>query len=65
MILIIDPETKERVYELRCHCDEKGGEIRFPENHGRESDAVLEAELDATYIHRCDEHSEAGGTIQV
>ena len=41
MQLIIDPQTNERVYELRCHCGEKGGEIRFPENHGRESDDAL------------------------
>jgi hypothetical protein len=57
MTLIIDPQTNERVYELRCHCGEKGGEIRFPENHGRASDEALEAELDKTYSHRCDAHS--------
>jgi hypothetical protein len=57
MPLIIDPQTNERVYELRCHCDEKGGEIRFPENHGRESDEALKAELDAIYSHRCEAHS--------
>jgi hypothetical protein len=57
MPLIIDPSTNESVYELRCHCGEKGGEIRFPENHGRESDEALKAELDATYSHRCEDHS--------
>lgn len=56
MTLIIDPITKERVYELRCECGEKGGEIRFPENHGRESDEALQAELDATYVHACEAH---------
>lgn len=58
MNLIIDPQTNERIYELRCHCGEKGGEIRFPENHGRESDEALAKELDAAYTHRCDQHSE-------
>ena len=57
MALIIDQNTKERVYELLCDCGEKGGEIRFPENHGRESDDHLEAELRAKYSHQCDEHS--------
>ena len=57
MPLIIDPQTNERVYELRCHCGAKGGEIRFSEHHGRESDEALERELDAAYAHRCDEHS--------
>ena len=57
MNLIIDPETNERIYELRCHCGEKGGEVRFPEQHGRENDAALEKELDATYAHKCHEHS--------
>lgn len=57
MNLIIDPHTNERVYELRCHCGEKGGEIRFPEKHGRQSDDALEKELDATYTHTCDQHS--------
>jgi hypothetical protein len=59
MILIIDPGTNERIYELRCDCGEKGGEIRFQENHGRESDEALEAELDAKYSHACDTHSAA------
>jgi hypothetical protein len=54
--LIIDPQTNERVYELRCHCGEKGGEIRFKEAHGRESDEALKDELDATYSHRCEAH---------
>jgi hypothetical protein len=57
MKLIIDPQTKERIYELRCHCGEKGGEIRFPEKHGRESDEALEQELDARYTHTCDQHT--------
>ena len=57
MPLIIDPQTNERVYELRCHCGEKGGEIRFKENHGRESDDALKTELDAIYSHRCEAHS--------
>ena len=56
MTLIIDRQTNERVYELRCHCGEKGGEIRFAENHGRESDEALKAELDAIYSHRCEAH---------
>ena len=58
MTLIIDPETNERVYELRCDCGEKGGEIRFPAEHGRESDEALEAELDALYSHACEAHAE-------
>jgi hypothetical protein len=58
MSLIIDPQTKDRIYELRCQCGEKGGEIRFPERHGRESDEALEKELDATYTHACDQHAE-------
>jgi hypothetical protein len=58
MSLTIDPITKERIYELRCHCGEKGGEIRFPEKHGRESDDALQQELDATYTHTCNEHFE-------
>jgi hypothetical protein len=57
MPLIIENETNERVYELRCHCGEKGGEIRFPKKHGRESDDALKAELDAIYSHRCEAHS--------
>jgi hypothetical protein len=57
MALIIDPETNERVYELRCHCGEKGGEITFPETHGHESDEALEKELDATYTHACETHT--------
>jgi hypothetical protein len=57
MALIIDPQTNERVYEFTCHCGENGGEIRFPENHGRESDETLKAELNATYSHRCEDHS--------
>jgi hypothetical protein len=57
MALIIDPQTKERVYELLCDCGEKGGEIRFPEDHGRESDEALEAELDAHITHTCDYHA--------
>jgi hypothetical protein len=59
MKLIIDPKTNERIYELLCHCGEKGGEIKFPEKHGRISDEALEAELNATYSHRCDAHSHA------
>jgi hypothetical protein len=59
MTLIIDPNTKERVYELRCHCEEKGGEVRFTEAqvamHG--GDAALESELDAIYVHRCNAHA--------
>jgi hypothetical protein len=58
MTLIIDPKTNDRIYELRCHCGQKGGEIRFSEQHGRESDETLERELDATYAHRCDEHTQ-------
>jgi hypothetical protein len=60
MALIIDPNTNERVYELICNedgCVTKGGEIRFPENHGRENDEALERELDALYLHKCDDHS--------
>jgi hypothetical protein len=59
-MLKIDPITNERVYDLICiedGCETMGGEIRFPENHGRESDEALEAELDATYSHTCEEHS--------
>jgi hypothetical protein len=59
-MLKIDPQTNERVYDLVCNtdgCETIGGEIRFPENHGRESDAALEAELDATYTHLCDQHN--------
>jgi hypothetical protein len=59
MTLIIDPETSQRVYELICECGEKGGEIRFPADHGRESDDALEAELDAVYSHQCDGCSDA------
>jgi len=58
MKLLIDSQTNERVYELRCHCGEKGGEIRFRQNHGRPSDEALEAELDAIYTHRCDAHKD-------
>jgi hypothetical protein len=57
MALIIDKITNERVYELHCHCGEKGGEVRFPEKHGRASDKALEAECDATYTHVCDDHA--------
>jgi len=57
MTLTIDPQTKERVYELRCHCGEQGGEIRFPEHHGRASDEALEQELAAAYTHTCATHS--------
>jgi hypothetical protein len=56
MTLLIDNQTNERIYELRCHCGKKGGEIRFAEKHGRESDEALEAELRAAYSHRCDDH---------
>lgn len=56
MKLIIDHQTQERIYELRCDCGEKGGEIRFPENHGRASDDILETELDAIYFHDCGTH---------
>ena len=56
MALIIDRITNERIYELRYHCGEKGGEIRFAEKHGRESDKALEAELNATYSHTCEAH---------
>ncbi|HLH93552.1 MAG TPA: hypothetical protein VKW08_00395 [Xanthobacteraceae bacterium] len=58
MSLIIDPQTNERVYELCCHCGEKGGEIRFPENHGRDSDQALEQELNTIYSHTCDQHTQ-------
>lgn len=56
MKLIIDSATNERVYELRCSCGEKGGEIRFSENHGRVSDAALEQELNTIYSHDCGKH---------
>lgn len=62
MAFKIDPKTNERVYELICiadGCEVIGGEIRFPENHGRESDAALEAELDNQYSHACDDHHES------
>jgi hypothetical protein len=59
MKLIIDPQTNERVFELRCDCGEKGGEIRFKADHGRASDEALEAELNAIYSHRCEAHSHA------
>jgi hypothetical protein len=58
MTLINDPQTNERIYELRCHCGDKGGEIRFPEKHGRESDQALQTELDAKYTHTCQAHTE-------
>jgi len=61
MKLIIDPQTNERIYPLTCEtCGEhtEGNEVRFPENHGRESDDALEKELDATYTHRCAQHGE-------
>jgi hypothetical protein len=60
MPLKIDPITKERIFELVCNtdgCETAGGEIRFPENHGRENDEVLKAELSAQYSHSCDTHS--------
>jgi hypothetical protein len=58
MALIIDQNTNERVYELRCcQCGAKGGEDRFPEKHGRQSDQALEKELDAIYTHTCQQHS--------
>ena len=60
MALKIDAQTEERVFELICisdGCETVGGEIRFPENHGRESDEALEAELSAIYSHACDDHS--------
>ena len=44
---------RERVFTLECECGDKGGEIRFPENHGRESDAALERELKERYTHMC------------
>ena len=50
-------EKSERIFELICHCGVVGGTITFPEKHGRESDAALEAELLATYSHRCEEHA--------
>ena len=53
--LIIDKETNERVYILACDCGEQGGEVRFPEDHGCESDDVLEAECDALYLHVCEQ----------
>jgi hypothetical protein len=56
MALIIDPKTRQRIYELLCHCGHKGGEVRFPEKHGRETDKALERECDATYTHRCPDH---------
>jgi hypothetical protein len=59
MKLQIDPVTQERVYPLTCienGCEVIGGEIRFPENHGRENDEVLEAELNAIYSHICEDH---------
>lgn len=55
-MLYTDLNTNERVYELICSCGSKGGEIRFPENHGRDSDEALKAELDSIYTHRCEEH---------
>lgn len=59
MALKIDPVTEERVYELMCvedGCVTVGGTITFAKEHGRESDAALEAELDAKYTHTCDDH---------
>lgn len=62
MALKIDPRTNDRIFELVCFrdgCKTVSGEIRFPENHGRESDEALEAELRATYSHDCDDHHES------
>jgi hypothetical protein len=55
-------DKKERVYELTCAtdgCGKVGGTITFKENHGRESDEALEAELNAKYTHTCEAHSTA------
>jgi len=60
MALKLDPTTNERIYPLICSedgCETQGGEIRFPENHGRDSDEALEAECQALYSHTCDDHS--------
>lgn len=54
-------EKEKLVFDLVCienGCEVKGGEVVFPLNHGRESDEALEAELQATYSHRCDEHAQ-------
>ena len=57
MKLIIDPKTNERVFLLSCGCGSHtpGNELRFPAAHGRASDADLEAEVNFTYSHICDD----------
>lgn len=45
--------AEHRVFELICACGKKGGEVRFPEEHGRKSDKELEKEMQATYNHMC------------
>lgn len=47
-------DVYEVVYDLKCKCGNIGGEIRFNAEHGRESDEVLEKELDETYQHECE-----------
>lgn len=44
---------EELVFILKCACGDAGGEIRFPLDHGRKSDAELEREMLATYTHTC------------
>jgi hypothetical protein len=60
MALKVDPKTHERIFKLVCvadGCETVGAEIRFPENHGRETDEAHEAELNAIYSHTCGDHS--------
>ena len=44
---------EELVFVLKCACGDEGGEVRFPLDHGRKSDAELEREMLATYSHTC------------
>jgi len=50
-------EVDEIVFDLVCSCGKKGGEFRFPVNHGRESDDHLEKELLEKYSHTCEDHT--------
>lgn len=48
----------ERVFQLQCSvCGSICGEIRFPENHGRETDEALDSELSNDYSATCAIHS--------
>lgn len=53
-MITIDPKTNERIFELKCSCGTNGGEVRFPEKHGRVNDEALNRECLSVYSHKCE-----------